>query len=153
MKEKQRLEILLHDENNEKVWPVVLEGFNIGFGRIMDALLKENTVYVKKGKKRIYSIGIEHYRENGSGNYVPSHFQPLITCEKFYNVARELLKSQKDYMRSIVEKLRCETNKRYGRDKWLGELPLTGAIDILFNKNLEYFIGKNPKELLSRRTV
>lgn len=143
MKQKQRVSILLTDEEKSDRQVVVIGGFKIGFGRIMPLLLERNRLSEEEGNGRLYFSRAVHYIERTPNYYVRSDTELLIPRDKFYNVAKDLLREQTDNMKLYRKLIRDESFKRFNMKEWDNDIPLSGAIDILFNKSLRYLTGED----------
>ena len=143
----KKLEFKLKDLNHEIEETFKIER-NIEFGGVIKALRKKRDIFIKNNHKEMYIAGISCYEErefseseydllqgtqfsNTKIRYVLAETLPYVSRSNFLgNVRNHVKKGQKGLMWEIKDL----AEKRYPSKEWGEFLPLTGAVDILFNR-------------------
>ncbi len=152
MEKKFRLELILKDKESKVEERLNLYGRSIGFGRIMDNLIKFRGLFIGYYEEEPFVREIKYFKEqnvpeskfiaeifldnsliNTKRDYVASHSIPKIEILTFRNTTEKLLKRSSE-IEKLSQKILSDVDLRYSYKEWRGLMPLNGAIDILFNK-------------------
>ncbi len=143
----QKLEFKLKNLNGKIRETFEIEQ-NIEFGSILKALRKKRDQFVEQNHQEMYVIGINYYEKreiseseydlfkgtqfsNTKIKYVLTETLPYVLKSNFFgNTRNHIKKGQK----GLIKNIESFVERRYPSKEWGEFIPLTGAVDILFNK-------------------
>ncbi len=156
MVQKLRMDFTMKCKNNNIEHKLSLYGRSIGFSRIIDNLLNFRDLIssyyndiphlkdIKTFEERDFSESEyvsknSFYKSDDSNNkkFVASLVLQKIGLSTFYNSLERFLRIS-DNKRDLINKILHDIDKKYSYKEWNGEIPLKGALDILFNKYQEH---------------
>ena len=151
---EQKLEVILSAKDCQKE-RIQFCGRNMGFGRIIRELLEFRDLYISYHRKEPFVNDVFHYEMayieessnkllkdisyvNKKRKFVMSKTVPKVERKKFFNVMNDLTKKKEG--RKILRKtIIQEINRKYSENDRQYDIPIEGAINMVFNMYELYF--------------
>ncbi len=144
MTEKKKVEFIFRDEDEENEERLCLYGRSIGFGRIIDKLIEFRGMYMSYYEKESNIREINQYRAREEGgficsdnasnrirNYISTGSLVYVERKSIGNSINKFLKRNSDKVAGDISR---DIEIRYPIKEWRELVPLSGLLDILFNK-------------------